>query len=489
GGPAGPSASGSAHALLLDAEDLRSSWQPDLAVAVPELPPATDCPDADGDGFPSALACPALPPDRADCDDDDPAVTPATERWVRPGPFLMGSASSHAGQDEQPVHVVTLSGYCLDRSEVTVAAWAAWMRAAGRTPQGPDVRSITDTLEPEAGRERMPAEGVTWQEARDFCAAMGKALPTEAQWEKAARGGCDLGQDPAACDPDDLRPYPWGGARPTCALANHQDTSSGMPRLCVSDTLPVDTLPAGAGPYGHLHLAGNVWEYVADVYHPQVYTQAPRTDPGGPVDGSFHVMRGGSWNTFSTNMRAANRFHDLVMGSASGIRCARPTVAPTPDTVAPLAMATLRGTVSIDNGSLSGRALYVTAFDAADVDPRTGGMAFGRSPMAETRLVPGGGRSQDFELQVPQGRSYFVTAALDAGTGARKDDYVSASGSGGFGEAEGNPITADGAVDGIRIRLRPPPQGLGPAGPPPGPAGAAGPPDGASSGGRPGAPR
>jgi len=444
-------------------------------VPVTDLPSPADCPDADGDGFPSAIACPGLSPDQADCDDTDPAVTPTQERWVPPGPFLMGSASSHAGADEQPVHVVTLSGYCLDRGEVTVAAWASWLRDSGRMPEGSDVRSLTDALQPEPGRDQMPAEGVTWQEAHDYCAAMGKALPTEAQWEKAARGGCELGEDPRACDPGDLRPYPWGTTMPTCSLANHQETSSGAPRLCVSDTLLVDALPEGAGPYGHQHLSGNVWEYVADVYHPGVYTDAPRTDPGGPAEGSFHVMRGGSWNTFSTNMRAANRFHDLVMGSASGMRCARPTVAATPDTVQPLQMTTLRGTVSIAEGSLSGRALYVTAFDAADVDPRTGGMAFGRSPMAETRLTPGGGSSQDFELQVPQGRSYFVTAAMDAGTGAHKDAYISASGSGGFGEAEGNPIDASDTVDGIRILLMPPPKNMGPPGPPPQGAGAGAP--------------
>ncbi len=482
GGPPGGMAGGGmagGGAMLTEAEDLASSWRAALAVPVPTLAAASDCPDADGDGFPSALACPALPSDQADCDDADPAVTPATERHVPPGPFLMGSTSEHAGADEGPVHVVQLSAYCMDRTAVTVEDWAAWMRAEGRTPQGADLRSLAADLSPEPGRAQHPAEGVTWQEAHDYCAAQGKALPTEAQWEKAARGGCEAGDDPAACDKADLRPYPWGGTMPGCDLANHQETSTGMPRLCVSDTEPVDALAAGDGPYGHRQLAGNVWEFVADAYHPAVYTDAARTDPGGPSEGDFHVLRGGSWNTFSTNMRAANRFHDLVMGSATGFRCARPTVAANPDAAAPLEMVRLQGTIAMVEGQLVGRALYITAFDADDVDPATGGMSFGRSPMAETRLTPAGGSSQPFSLDVPKGRSYHLTAALDAGTGGGKDAYVSASGSGGFGEAADNPIDASDPVDGISIKLVPPPKNMGPPGGPPGGA------RGAQQGGRP----
>ncbi len=416
--------------------------------------PASSCPDRDGDGFPDALACPWRSPLELDCDDSDAAVTPATERWVPPGPFLMGSASSHAGRDERPVHVVQLSGFCLDLVEVETEAWSRWLRAEGRTPQGSDLRGLDDDLRPAAGRERHPAEGVTWAEARDYCEAQGKALPTEAQWEKAARGGCELGDDPGRCDPADLRPYPWGSSAPSCELANHQDTTRGRPQLCHSDTLPSRSGEAGAGPYGHLHLAGNVWEYVADSYHPTVYASAvPRRDPGGPAGGGFHVLRGGSWNTFSTNMRVANRFHDLVMGSATGIRCARPTVDVAPDVVEALQLATVVGTVEADSGVIEGRSLYVTAFDAEDVDPVSGMLTPGRSPVAELRLEPAGMRRQPFALEVPVGAAYILSAALDSGTGARKDGYMSASGSGGFGSARQNPVRVDGEVDGIEITI------------------------------------
>ena len=452
-GPQGPPSQGLGTGLS-PAEDLSSSRRDELKDPVPTPTAADPCPDGDGDGFVSALACPGADPTTLDCDDGDPAITPATERWVRPGPFLMGSQSAHAGRDEQPVHVVRLSGYCLDTTEVRAADFGAWLQGAGRQAEGPDLRSLSKDGVVEAGREDHPAEGVTWEEAQAYCVAQGKALPTEAQWEKAARGGCEAGTDPASCDRADLRPYPWGTAAPTCLLANHQLSTQGFPKLCKSDTVPVTEGAAGAGPYGHRLLAGNAWEYVADTWQPDTYGDgSPRIDPAGPSQGTIHVLRGGGWNTFSTNMRAANRFHDLVMGSASGFRCARPTVAPTPDDVAPMLLVQLSGTLTRASGVLSGRALYVSAFDATDADPQTGMLTPGRSPVAEVRLQPNGQASQPFTLQVPWNGTYLVSAALDNGSGAQKDDYVSASGSGGFGNADQNPIEASGAKDGLTITL------------------------------------
>jgi hypothetical protein len=400
------------------------------------------CVDADKDGFFDAWTCPGVPSTGADCDDADPGVTPATERWVPPGPFVMGSASDQAGRDEAPVHVVQLSGYCLDVYEATA-------------PGGDQ-----------------PAEEVAWQAATDACAASGKALPTEAQWEKAARGGCELGTDPLACDPGDLRAYPWGNDAPSCARANHQDSMSGAPTMCVGAASPARA-SLGEGPYGNVHLVGNVWEWVADRYHPAVYRREPtRVDPTGPsapaggVD--VHVLRGGGWNTFSTNMRVANRFTSTLQGSAAGYRCARSHTVGTPDPVAAIEVVTLSGTIVRDT-PLVGKALFVTAFSAADVDPATGRLAPGRSPAAELSLVPSGELSQSFTLEVPRGERYLVMAALDAGTPQPTDGYAPAATSGGGGEAEGNPIDASAAVTGVRIRIeampqRPPPPNGGPGG-------------------------
>ena len=421
------------------AEDLKSSWKASFAnSSVPTSEVASSCPDKDKDGFVDATSCPHNPPSTLDCDDNDPAVTPKTEIWIPPGPFIMGSTSSHAGSDEKPVHVVTLSGYCLDTHEVAAQDWFDQLKKTGATPQGSDVRNLKNgQFNP--SRADYPAEGVTYSEAKSYCEAQGKSLPTEAQWEKAARGGCELGSNPQKCDLEDLRPYPWGKDAPTCAHANHQLSTKGMPKLCVSDTLKVDSLPKGAGPYGHLHLSGNVWEYVLDAWHPQTYTQDRPIDPAGPKQGDIHVLRGGGWNTFSTNMRNANRFHDLVMGSASGFRCARGGSL-NYDSVSPLEMVALQGSI-YGAPMIKGRALYVTAFDAADADPN-GMLVPGRSPVAEIRLIPNGKKEQSFSLEVPKSRKYILSAALDAGTGAQKDDYISASGSGGFGHAKQNPISA-----------------------------------------------
>ena len=450
-------------------EDLTSSWTPALSVdaTIQQKNKPSSCPDDDGDGFVSAELCGDwIETIQADCNDQDASVTPDTERYVPSGRFIMGSTSTHAGADESPVHIVELSGYCVDVDEVSVASFTSWLTKTNRSPEGKDIRSIVvekDGLTIEDGRAEHPAEGATWTEAKDFCAAQGKALPTEAQWEKSARGGCELGTDPTKCDPEDLRAYPWGSDTPSCELANHQLSTSGLPTLCVSNTVLPSELSTGTGPYGHHHLAGNVWEYVADVWHPSVYTKELRTNPAGPKSGDFHVLRGGGWNTFSTNMRVANRFHDLVMGSASGFRCARSFVPQQFDDVEPLIFSTLEGTIS-STRPLKGRALYVTAFDAKDADSR--GMLFpGRSPIAEMRLTPNNETSQPFSLNLPLG-SYIISAALDAGTGANKDDYVSASGSGGFGHAKENPITVQSPVKDIQIELRSAPMMKAPNKPP-----------------------
>jgi formylglycine-generating enzyme required for sulfatase activity len=386
----------------------------------------------------------------------------------------MGSRSDHAGRDEGPVHRVMLSGYCLDVHEAAAAEVGAWLRARERRAEGADLANLSADGAPSPGKERHPATGLRWEEARDFCASLGKALPTEAQWEKAARGGCELGEDPAACDPADLRAYPWGAEAPSCARANHQlSLQPGPGRLCSGDTLPVDASAGGAGPYGHLQLAGNAWEWTSDAYHPAVYGDgAPRTDPGGPATGAHHVMRGGSWSTYSTNMRAANRFSDLLMGSAVGVRCARPETKPVADAVAPLEMVTVRGTVSSAGGALAGRALYVTAFDEADTEPASGRIAPGRSPVAEVRLVPDGSPRMAWALPVPRGARYRLSAALDGGAPVQaRPGFRSPSGSGGVGQAAQNPVRADADVDGVTIVIGSGPPAPGPGGPPRGSGG------------------
>jgi hypothetical protein len=221
----------------------------------------------------------------------------------------------------------------------------------------------------------------------------------------------------------------------------------GAPELCLSDSTPVDQ--GGAGPYGHLNLSGNVWEWVADAYHPRVYSTQARRDPSGPSSGETHVMRGGGWNTFSSNMRVANRFHDLVLGSAVGVRCASGETQHVADPVAPLELVSISGTLSRDE-PFQGRALYISVFDAQD--QRGGMLPPGMSPIAELRLEPNGRTSQDFEIQVPRGGEVLVFGALDDGSGAQKEGYHAASGSGGMGQTE-SAVPVDGPVSGVEIKV------------------------------------
>ena len=355
-------------------EDLQSSWRPELAVPVEAPTAATGCADSDGDGFVDAWTCPGLSSELADCDDKDPAVTPATERWVPPGPFLMGSSSLHAGLDEGPVRVVQLQGFCLDVLE-----------------------QVTEEL--------------AWEQADALCRDQGKTLPTEAQWEKAARGGCELGSDPEACDPGDLRPYPWGFDAPTCQHANFFDIS--RRDRCEGQPIQPGLRPRGDGPYGHKDLAGNLWEWTADWYEPGFYASAASVDPGGPSDGAVHALRGGCWTSFTTNVRVSNRFHPLLANEALGARCARSAPVQTQD---------LRGSVHAgrvdwsrstrtDLVTLSGEVetrggeLLVTIFD------ERGQTWMGHSPVAEFKQSAELGG--DWSLTVPAGA--YLVELVEAG--------------------------------------------------------------------------
>ena len=296
------------------------------------------------------------------------------------GVFLMGSNSPESGRDEGPVHVVQVASFCLDRTEL-------------------------------AGDDGLPITPLTFAEARDACAARGARLPTEAEWEKAARGGCERGSDPSRCDPDDLTIHPWGNGAATCDLANHQQVGPGGPRPCQAGPLAVGGRLEGAGPYGHLDLSGNVWEWVSDWYHPATWRRTPpRVNPAGPAAGDIHVLRGGGWNTFSTNMRVANRFTSVLEGSVTGVRCATGGVVGEHDALAPYV--THRVEVQIEGAD--GETVFLSAFDARDLDPSGDRPLPGRSPVAEKRLVVQPGPLP--ALQLPTG-DFLLMVAVDALSG------------------------------------------------------------------------
>jgi formylglycine-generating enzyme required for sulfatase activity len=180
--------------------------------------------------------------------------------WSR----LRGATDS----DDAPSHTVYLDGYWIYKYEVTVAQFRQFCRATGRAmPAEP----------PWGWRDDHPVVNVTWHDAAAYAAWAGASLPTEAQWEKAARG-------------PDGRVYPWGNAWDGTRCCN----SSASPS-------PVGSYPAGAGPYGARDMAGNVWEWCADWYDGEYYRHAPRRNPTGPVTGTARVLRSGCW--FDTNPR------------------------------------------------------------------------------------------------------------------------------------------------------------------------------------------
>ena len=232
----------------------------------------------------------------------------ATMVYVPPGAFSMGSEGS--AQDEQPVRQVYLDGYYIDKYEVS---WARWKRSGlpysdhlgdrQRMPKPPDW-GIVDT---------QPVLNVTWHDAVAYAGWAGKKLPTEAQWEKAARG-------------TDGRTYPWGNDLPTFDHALWRDHP-----IAKESTADVDCCSAGASPYGALNMAGNVYEWCYDVYTKDFYATAPDHNPINEGPGRYRVLRGGAFVLEIEDLRSAYRYRLLPADRTPyiGFRTAVPGV-PTP---------------------------------------------------------------------------------------------------------------------------------------------------------------
>lgn len=225
---------------------------------------------------------------------DDMVLVPA-------GEFSMGSPEGDP--DEKPAHKVQISAFFMDKYEVTVKQYAAFLQESGG-----DRPAEWKTMNKTANQNR-PVMGVDWAEAARYCKWVGKRLPTEAEWEKAARG-------------TDGRLYPWGNDPPTPLHANYGKKEWNNHEALV----PVGTLEAGKSPYGIYDMAGNVWEWVSDWYDNDYYKNSPSDSPAGPPTGGFKVIRGGSWNTSARNLRAADRYFDPPSFRSQyvpGFRCAK----------------------------------------------------------------------------------------------------------------------------------------------------------------------
>jgi eukaryotic-like serine/threonine-protein kinase len=242
------------------------------------------------------------------------------------GGFWMGSGKDdgYAEPDEWPLHRVRLSAYWIDSTEVTNAMYARCV-SAGECPPPPKAFASFSphAYYGEATYDDYPVVNVTWEQAKAYCAWAGRRLPTEAEWEKAARG-------------TDARRFPWewiGVADPQklnfcdagCDFIWHVDNvDDGYP-----ETAPVGSYPKGASPYGVLDMAGNVWEWTADWYAESYYQDSPEADPQGPATGIWRIARGGSWLDGAHGRslviaRSANRYYQTPDTSRSdiGFRCA-----------------------------------------------------------------------------------------------------------------------------------------------------------------------
>jgi formylglycine-generating enzyme required for sulfatase activity len=209
--------------------------------------------------------------------------------------------------DETPAHRVWVSAFGMDRTEVTNEAWRGCVTANACPP--PRLSEGDERV----ARPDHPVAGISWAEAGAFCALRGGRLPTEAEWERAARGD------------DRRRRFPWGRYH-NDRLSNHgrgEHEPDGVDGHRYA--APVGSYPDGASPYGILDLAGNVWEWTADAYEPEWYARLEvRVDPRGPPPSGLRVARGGSWRWAAVYLRSTQRmpFPEGDSQPDVGVRCA-----------------------------------------------------------------------------------------------------------------------------------------------------------------------
>ena len=259
--------------------------------------------------------------------------------YVQDGEFSMGSNDF---SNAEPIHNVYLNAYWIDKTDVTKAMFQVFVndtgyvteaekdgtgavfnvsngifediyRASWRYPFGP-----TSSM---AGLENHPVVQVSWNDAKAYCEWAGMRLPIEAEWEKAARG-------------KDGRPFPWGNQYPAKNLLNFADLHLNVDwnDKTINDgyqfTSPAGSYPEGASPYGALDMAGNVWQWLADWYDANYYSQSPENNPQGPVSGQERVFRGGSWLDNVTGVCSAFRhsYAPNEWNNNIGFRCARSAI-------------------------------------------------------------------------------------------------------------------------------------------------------------------
>lgn len=227
------------------------------------------------------------------------------------GEFTMGADDGRG--NERPVHTVSLSTYAIDQFEVTMELYDKFLQETGHAPP-----PLWDPEAVGAAGDR-PAVGLMWGDAAAYCKWAGERLPTEAEWEKAARG-------------TDGRRFPWGHMQPFVDIANYNrgvwvsypitlvPVKSGVKGMSIRHGLKT----GGKSPYGLYHMAGNAAEWVADWYDREYYRNSPKTNPKGPESGEKHVIRGGSWSDAPVGIRTTTRVsaEPNYQDQTLGVRCA-----------------------------------------------------------------------------------------------------------------------------------------------------------------------
>jgi formylglycine-generating enzyme required for sulfatase activity len=253
----------------------------------------------------SSLACCCLPTPVPELPTQTPTPQPAmqstmrpppqiVDTWTRPadgmvmvyvpaGEFQMGSEDGLS--EEQPVHTVALDGFWIDQTEVTNAQYAQCVAAGVCEPPTNNASSTRSSYYDNPAYADYPVIWVSWDQATVYAKWVGGRLPTEAEWEYAARG------------PEGFM-YPWGNQAPDCTLANSD--------WCEDDISSVGSYPSGASWVGALDMAGNVWEWVADWYGP--YSAGRQENPTGLTTGENRVVRGGTCDSGAERVRAAHRW-------------------------------------------------------------------------------------------------------------------------------------------------------------------------------------
>ena len=256
---------------------------------------------------------------------------------IQEGPFLRGSAEGQGDPDERPQRTITLSSFYMDRYEVTNRRYQVFLQATNhRVPEHCCDQSYNLWKGTDVAPKLLdhPVVNVDWHDAVAYCTWAGKRLPTEAEWEKAARGmegreypwgnqhdrmrangvsywsGTDFGSS------DEAKAW-WGSENGVGVIA-----TKGVQGIL---TIPVIELEKGATPTGLMHMAGNVWEWTADWYDPKAYENMEDRNPKGSEGGEFKVHRGGSWLNHRGLLRSAVRdgSRPSMRNHGIGFRCAK----------------------------------------------------------------------------------------------------------------------------------------------------------------------